>query len=106
MREDQLNFNPLSEKVSEIYSKVDRIEKLLNDHPSFKDELRDDILTIEGACEFTSLAKQTLYQLVSERRIPFMKRKGSKRLYFSRNELKEWILSGRKKTIYDRRRQK
>lgn len=97
MKVEKNGFDSLPDKVSAIYLKVDRIEQLLNDHPSFRNETQDKILTINEAAEFTSLAKQTIYQLVSERKIPFIKRKGTKRLYFSQSELREWIMSGRKK---------
>jgi excisionase family DNA binding protein len=96
MKKDDLRFEDLPKKVLAIYTIVNGISKKLNDHLSLKNEMTDDLLTIEQASEFTSLAKQTIYQLVSERRIPFIKRKGSKRLYFSRIDLREWILTGRK----------
>lgn len=94
-----INFDPLTDKLFEIYDKVDRIERLLDGHPNFQNELKDDIIDIEGASDVTKLAKQTIYQLVSKRKIPYMKGKGTKRLYFSRIELREWILQGRKKVV-------
>lgn len=97
MNHEELKFDQLPAVISEIKETVDGIAKLLNDHPSFKDEVEDRFLTIKEASEFTHLAVQTLYQLKSERKLPFIKRKGSKRLYFSRNDLKSWMLSGRKK---------
>jgi len=52
---------------------------------------------IDLAEKITGLAKQTIYQLVSKRKIPYMKK--GKRLYFSNTELLDWIRSGRKSTI-------
>ena len=98
MKNESKGFDSLPDQVSAIYSKMERIEKLLNHHPSFKEEVKDEFLTIEQAAEFIHLARQTLYGLVCDRKIPYIKRKGSKRLYFSRNELREWIIGGRKKT--------
>ena len=56
-----------------------------------------DVVGIDGACEVTGLAKQTVYGHVSNRTIPHSKRGG--RLYFSRADLEKWMMSGRKKTI-------
>lgn len=57
---------------------------------------QDKIGGIELAIELTGLAKPTIYGLVSERKIPHSKR--GKKLYFSRNDLTEWITGGRRKT--------
>ncbi len=56
----------------------------------------DEISGIELAIELTGLAKPTIYGLVSERKIPHSKQ--GKRLYFSRQELLEWIRDGKRKT--------
>ena len=56
-----------------------------------------DLLSIDEAVVLLNLAKPTVYNLVSSGKIPVMKK--SKRLYFSRNELLNWLKSGRKKTI-------
>lgn len=56
----------------------------------------DKLLTIDEAAKFLSLAKQTVYQLVSKGEIPHKKR--SKRLYFSKVELLEYLNQGRVKS--------
>ncbi len=56
----------------------------------------DEISGIDLAIELTGLAKPTIYGLVSERKIPHSKQ--GKRLYFSRQELLEWIKDGKRKT--------
>ncbi|MCZ2128687.1 MAG: helix-turn-helix domain-containing protein [Bacteroidia bacterium] len=56
----------------------------------------EQLLTIQEAAEFLSLTVPTMYSKVSKREIPCMKR--SKRLYFSRTELLEYIKDGRKKS--------
>jgi excisionase family DNA binding protein len=55
----------------------------------------DQLLTIQQAAEFLSLSVPTLYGYVSRKAIPFYKR--SKRLYFSKQELTDWVKAGRKK---------
>jgi excisionase family DNA binding protein len=59
-------------------------------------EQPDQLLTIQEAAEFLSLTVPTMYSKVSKREIPCMKR--SKRLYFSRTELLEYLKDGRKKS--------
>ena len=56
----------------------------------------DEIGGIELAEKITGLKKQTIYGLVSERKIPHSKR--GKRLYFSRKDLLDWIKKGKRKT--------
>lgn len=57
----------------------------------------DKLLTIKQASEFLSLSVPTIYGLVSRSEIPHSKLK--KRLYFSKQELLEWVKSGRRKTL-------
>jgi excisionase family DNA binding protein len=66
-----------------------------------KDKLPEtaEFLTIQQAAEFLNLAVPTLYSKVSKGELPVMKR--NKRLYFSKDELTEFIKSGRKKTILE-----
>ena len=56
----------------------------------------EQLLSIQQAAEFLSLSVPTLYSKVSKGELPVMKR--SKRLYFSRTELMEYIKEGRKKS--------
>lgn len=57
----------------------------------------DEIGGVELAMEITGKAKPTIYSLVSKSAIPCKKR--GKKLYFSRNELTQWILDGKRKTV-------
>lgn len=59
----------------------------------------DELLTIGQAAELLSLTTPTLYGLVHKHAIPYSKIPKSKRLYFSKSELLDWIKSGRRKTI-------
>lgn len=56
----------------------------------------DAIGGIDLAIEITGLAKPTIYSLCSERKIPHSKQ--GKRLYFSRQELTDWLKQGKRKT--------
>lgn len=57
----------------------------------------DQLLTVPQAAEFLSLSIPTVYGLVSRAELPVNKR--GKRLYFSKQELTDWIKQGRKKTL-------
>lgn len=56
----------------------------------------DQLLTIQQAAEFLNLSVPTLYTKVHNAEIPVYKK--TKRLYFSKQELTDWIKAGRKKT--------
>ena len=84
-----------------IEARLSTIEDLILDlkHQPTKVEPTDQpeqLLTIQQAAEFLSLTVPTMYSKVSKREIPCMKR--SKRLYFARTELLEYLKDGRKKS--------
>lgn len=83
-------INSISEKVTaNILNAV-----LTNQNTTHQSE---QLLTIQQASEFLNLSVPTLYTKVSKNEIPVMKR--SKRLYFSRIELLDYLKQGRKKSI-------
>lgn len=59
-------------------------------------EQQEQLLTIQEAAELLCLTVPTLYSKVSKGELPVMKR--SKRLYFSRTELLEYIKQGKRKS--------
>lgn len=63
--------------------------KAPTDHP-------EQLLSIQEAADFLSLTVPTMYSKVSKGELPVMKR--SKRLYFSRTELLDYLKDGRKKS--------
>lgn len=74
------------------------IRKVLAENPPSKSESNTpDLLNIEEASSLLNLAKATVYALSSSGRIPVFKK--SKRLYFSRSQLLDWVKTGRKKSI-------
>lgn len=60
---------------------------------------QEELLTVQQAAQFLSLSVPTIYGMVSRKELPYMKR--SKRLYFSRVELTNYLKAGRKKTAQD-----
>jgi len=84
-----------------IEARLSSIENLILDlkHQPTKVEPTDQpeqLLTIQEAAEFLSLTVPTIYSKVSKGELPVMKR--SKRLYFSRTELLNYLKDGRKKS--------
>ena len=83
-----------------IDARLRNIESLLLDikhHPAEKIAEEDQLLTIKEASKFLNLSVQTVYGYVHRSEIPVCK--VSKRLYFSKKELTEWVKSARKHTL-------
>ena len=93
---EKITFNELPQVISEINRKIDILtEKLQTGN---NDQTKgQDLLTIKEAAKLLNLKVPTLYSKVSRREIPFMK--VSKRLYFSRKDLINYIKSGQQDTI-------
>ncbi|MEC5173903.1 helix-turn-helix domain-containing protein [Chryseobacterium nepalense] len=92
-----LTFEQLPKAVTMLTKEVSELKRLLikkQEQPTI--DQPDQLLTIQEAAEFLSLTVPTMYSKVSKREIPCMKR--SKRLYFSRTELLEYLKEGRKKS--------
>ncbi len=94
---NEITFEHLPKAVSQLYEKLENIERLLTEKSAASQVESDHLLTIEEAGAFAHLSKLTIYGLVSRAEIPCMKK--GKRLYFSRKELVAWIKTGRKKTV-------
>jgi excisionase family DNA binding protein len=85
-----------------IEARLNNIETLLLDlkHNPLEQSTqteKDELLTVQDAAKFLSLSVPTIYGLISKGNIPMMKR--SKRCYFSKVELINYLKQGRKKTI-------
>ncbi len=93
----EINHNNLPEAVRLLFNKLDNIERLLNSQNNQPES--DQLLTIKEASSVILLSASTIYGLVSRNEIPFSKRPNSKRLWFSKLDLINWIKEGRKKTI-------
>ncbi len=76
----------------------DSVKKAISEQNGItQTEKSPQLLTVEQACEFLNLAKQTLYGFTSKRLIPFLKR--GKKLYFKKTELEEWVNIGKHKSL-------
>lgn len=95
--EQNLTLENLPKAVSQLALRLENIERLLLESRSSQpEEPTDKLLTIDEAAEFLHLSKPTLYSKVSRGELPYMKR--SKRLYFSKTELADYLKQGRNKT--------
>ena len=82
-------ISSISERVTANILKAVQNNNPTTDQP-------EQLLTIQEAAEFLSLTVPTMYSKVSKGELPVMKR--SKRLYFSRTELLDYLKDGRKKS--------
>lgn len=72
---------------------IDCVNACLMNHKTIKDETTQDVLmTIQEAAEFLHLTVPTIYSKVSRGELPVKKR--SKRLYFSKLELIDYLNEG------------
>lgn len=79
----------ISEKVTANILKAVINQNQTTEHP-------EQLLTVQEAADFLKLSVPTLYSKVSRGELPYMKR--SKRLYFSKEELHEYVKAGRNLT--------
>jgi len=93
---EQITHNNLPEAVTQLRSDVSDIKRLLLEKSNEPQQEADQLLTIQQAAELLNLSVPTLYGYVHRAEIPVCKR--SHRLYFSKQELTDWIKAGRKKT--------
>lgn len=94
----------ISQQIREIVQEVVRneIPQLIKKEFSSQElintrEDQKELLTIKEAAKFTGYAVQTIYGYVCNRKIPFIKRPGSKFLRFKKSELIEWMSQNNKK---------
>lgn len=73
-----------------VEEKLISIEKLLLG--------QKNVLSFEEACDFTGISKTYMYKLTYQAKIPHFKPHG-KNIYFSREELEQWLMQNPIKTI-------
>lgn len=64
-----------------------------------------DALTADEVCELYRMGKYYLYRLTMEKKIPFYKPNGRKKMYFSKREIDHWLLSNRVTTDEEKEQQ-
>lgn len=91
-----LTFNELPQAVTQLYGKLENIERLLLENSNQHQPETDELLTVQDAAKLLSLSVPTIYTLISKGDLPVMKR--SKRCYFSKQDLINYLKQGRRKT--------
>lgn len=95
----KITFETLPEAVTNLQETVKNIERLLLVKSKENEPQAEELLTVQGAAKFLSLSVPTIYGLIHKGEIPVMKR--SKRCYFSKTELINYLKQGRKKTVLE-----
>jgi len=93
----EITFEKLPQAVTQLFDKLENLERLIISQNNAPQPEEDKLLTIREAAEILHLSVPTVYGLVQRSEVPVCKR--GKRLYFSKQELVSWIMSGRKKTV-------
>ena len=94
---ENLTFDQLPQAVTMLTKEVSEIKRLfMEKQEQLPIEQSEQLLTVEDAAQFLNLTVATIYSKVSKGELPVMKR--SKRLYFSKTELIDYLKGGRKKS--------
>ena len=93
---DKITFENLPQAVTELTETVNEIKRVLLEKTNQGPE-PEELLTIKQASILLNLSIPTLYGYSRKHEIPVCKR-GS-RLFFSKNDLFDWVKSARKKTV-------
>lgn len=92
----ELTFEQLPKAVSTILESLQRIENLLQQkNEPFLES--DKPMTVKETAAFLNVSVSAIYKLTMTMEIPCNKK--SKRIYFMRSDIIEWIKTGRRKTM-------
>lgn len=97
MIKENFSFDQMPHQVSLMNQKLDNLLQLLSKESAGAAD-QNELLTIEQASRFLKLKKQTLYGKISRRELNFNKPAGSKRVYFYKKDLIEYINKGKRNT--------
>ncbi|HMG67777.1 MAG TPA: helix-turn-helix domain-containing protein, partial [Chitinophagaceae bacterium] len=95
----EITFEQLPSAVSQLFDKLENIERLLMGNSNQPQPDTDHWLNLTELCEYLpdKPVKPTVYGWVHHRVIPCHRR--GKKLYFLKSEIDTWLKAGRKKTI-------
>lgn len=93
----EMTFEQLPKAVTNLQETVNDIKRLLLEKSIEPQPQTDELLTVQDTAKFLSLSVPTIYGLISKGELPVMKR--SKRCYFSKVELINYLKDGKRKTI-------
>lgn len=98
MNQDEITFDKRPEAVAYLINEVSQLRKLVEEKQKMTIAKRTPV-GIDEACEIIKKAKPTVYTLVRNNLLPCYKQ--GKKLYFYEDELLEWIVKGKKRTIQE-----
>ncbi|MDP3003625.1 MAG: helix-turn-helix domain-containing protein [Bacteroidales bacterium] len=80
----------------ELHSIIQRaVTEALNSNATANFKKADfDLVGINEASSLTGYSKHTLYKMTSKHEIPFIKRPGGRKIFFSKKALHHWIEFG------------
>jgi len=76
----------ISEAVAEALKNSDSLNSKRNDF---------DIVGLKEICSLTGYSRHTIYRKTSKHEIPFIKRPGGRKIFFSKKAILDWIMSGK-----------
>lgn len=95
---ENLVFTQLT--VTEVRKMLrEEVQAAINGIKFPKTEDTNELLTIQEVAKFINMAVPSVYGLVHFKKIPHIKR--GKRLIFEKNQIRNWLLSGRQKTLQE-----
>lgn len=89
----RITHNNSPEALQAIYDDLQLVKNLLQQRTV--NQTQDEIFTVDECAAFLNLQKQTVYQLVSERKIPVIKK--GKKLRFLKADILTWLKSSSRK---------
>ena len=92
-----ITFEQLPKAVTTLQETVNDIKRILLEKSSESQPAADELLTVQDTAKFLSLSVPTIYGFISKGELPVMKR--SKRCYFSKVELINYLKDGKRKTV-------
>jgi excisionase family DNA binding protein len=85
-----ITHNTLPEAVQLLIDKIDNLERVFNSKSDPPPLDNNDLINAEQAALYLGKAQQTIYGLVSRKKIPHIGK--GKNLRFSKAELKNWLI--------------
>jgi excisionase family DNA binding protein len=87
-------FQTIDERLNKIESLLQDLKQLPTKSDNVSDV--DELLTVKETAKFLRLSTPTIYSLISKGELPYQKR--TKRVYFSKHDLLNYLKVGRRKT--------
>jgi len=86
-----ISFNTLPEAVNLIHKRLDKIEQMLILQTNKEEQ--EEFIDAQATAKFLKLTLSTIYTKVHKKQLPYYKQ--GKRLYFSKQDLREYLERGK-----------